>query len=167
MLVDQFGVAYPCPKLQVAAAEGLPILDMPASDEFAIRAGEPVQHPELQPCLMLLDAARKADPEGIQWIETIRQANEWSLLLETRQGTSATFGLGDHGRQIESLRAALDHAGEKGYLIATINLIPKYNIPITLQGESPPRAIPVILDNEEEPPSVRRARDLSTLLQRN
>ena len=80
----------------------------------------------------------------MQWIESIRPVNDWSLLLVTRQGTSATFGLGDHERQIESLRAALDHAGEKGYLIDTINLIPKYNIPITLRDEAaPPKAIPV------------------------
>ncbi len=38
------------------------------------------------------------DPEAIHWIESVNQTNEWSLLLVTREGTSATFGLGDHDR---------------------------------------------------------------------
>ncbi|MDP0499184.1 MAG: cell division protein FtsQ/DivIB [Verrucomicrobiales bacterium] len=168
MLVSKEGVAYPCPELQVESAEGLPVIELPASEEHGIVVGGKVGHPELTHCVRLLEAARQADPEGVQWIESIRQENEWSLLLTTKQGTLATFGLGDHERQIESLRAALDHAGEKGYLIATINLIPKYNIPITLQGDGPPpRAIPVTVDVAEQGPGVRQARDLSTLLRRD
>ena len=118
--------------------------------------------------MQLLDSARAADPDAVQWIDSIRQLNEWSLELVTRQGTSAIFSLGDHARQIESLRAALDHAGEKGYDIATINLIPKYNIPITLREEqAPPRAILVSPPNEESPSDARHARDLGTILNRN
>ena len=86
----------------------------------------------------------------------------------TRQGTSATFGFGDHDRQIESLRAALDHAGEKGYVIDTINLIPKYNIPITLRGEpAAPKAVPVAEPSPDDAIKDRRARDLDNLLHRN
>jgi hypothetical protein len=29
----------------------------------------------------------------------------------------------------------MDHSNQKGYVINTINLIPKYNIPITLRNE--------------------------------
>ena len=119
-------------------------------------------------CFLLLDAAREADPQAIQWIESIKPVNEWSLQLVTKQGTAATFGLGDHQRQIESLRAALDHAGEKGYVIDTINLIPKYNIPITVRNEPAAlRAIPVAEPTPGDVSKDRRARDLSTLLNRN
>ena len=69
---------------------------------------------------------------------------------------------------VESLRAALDHAGEKGYVIATINLIPKFNIPITLREPSaPPRAIPVSAVANPPTAPARRARDLNNLLNRN
>jgi hypothetical protein len=171
MLVDQLGVAYPCPDLQVASAATLPVIELTAAEPIA--AGEKIDHPELRHCFLLLDSARSADPDAIQWIESLRQVNEWSLELRTRGGTRATFALGDHPRQIGSLRAALDHAAGEGYVIDTINLIPKYNIPITLQDESPPRAIlvtpPAATDPADpgDPGEARRARDISTLLNRN
>lgn len=165
LLVDHQGIAYPCPEMQFENAAALPVIEL-AGEAPAI--GRTVEHPSLDHCLRLLDAARAADPDAVRWIETIRQANDWSLELVTRQGTVATFGLGDHPRQMQSLRDALDHAANKGYVIATINLIPKYNIPITVRGESsPPRAIIV-----SPPPSPgggqsRRDRDLGSLLNRN
>jgi hypothetical protein len=162
MLVDHLGVAYACPRLQVASAVALPVIEL-TSDQ-PVTPGEKIENSELRHCFLLLDSARAADPDAIQWIESLRQINEWSLELLTRGGTRATFGLGDHPRQIESLRAALDHASGEGYVIDTINLIPKYNIPITLRDGSPPRAILV------KPPAsggTRRERDLGTLLDRN
>ena len=170
MLVDHDGVAYPCPPLPGG------IRRQPADHRIArvqaehpIQAGAKIRHPELEHCLLLLDAAREADPDAMQWIESIRQVNDWSLLLVTRQGTAATFGLGDHARQMESLRAALDHAGEKGYLIDTINLIPKYNIPITLRDEAPRRPGRFPSPSRIAPggSDTRRARDLDNLLNRN
>ena len=168
MLVDAEGVAYPCPDMQVQSATALPVIKLPASVENPITLGKKIRNDSLDYCVQLLDSARAADPDAVQWIDSIRQLNEWSLELVTRQGTSAIFSLGDHARQIESLRAALDHAGEKGYDIATINLIPKYNIPITLREEqAPPRAILVSPPNEESPSDARHARDLGTILNRN
>jgi cell division septal protein FtsQ len=144
LLVDPSGVAYPCPEPQAETARNLPVIQLTSSENPPIQAGAKIQQPALESCLRLLDAAQDADPSAPQWIESIRQVNDWSLLLVTRQGTLATFGLGDHERQIQNLRSALDHASEKGYVIDTINLIPKYNIPITLREQAPPpRAIPV------------------------
>jgi hypothetical protein len=168
MLVDQAGVAYPCPELQLEAAKNLPMIQLPPSEKFPIVAGQVVGHPELAHCCRLLDSAAAADPESLQWIDSVKQVNAWSLLLVTRQGTSSTFGLGDHERQIQSLRMAMDHSNQKGYSIATINLIPKHNIPITLRNESPaPRAIPVDEPSPQEIREDRRTRDLKTLLNRN
>jgi hypothetical protein len=169
MLVDQNSIAYPCPALQLEAALPLPVIELPAADTPPITAGEKVEHPALGYCFMLLDAARDADPESIHWIDSVRPVNDWSLLLVTRQGTQATFSLGDHARQIESLRAALDHAGEKGYVIDTINLIPKYNIPVTLRDgkAAPPKAVPVAPEETPDGGQARRSKDLSTLLNRN
>ena len=169
MLVDGAGIAYPCPPSQLATATTLPVIALPPTPTQPITAGTKINQPALEPCFALLDAAREADPEALQWIESVRQINAWSLLLVTRQGTAATFGMGDHARQITSLRAALDHAGDKGYLIETINLIPKYNIPITLreQPAPPPRAIPVSVKNSPSTNETRRSRDLTTLPKRN
>jgi hypothetical protein len=168
MLVDQNGVAYPCPEMQLESAMKLPSVQLPPSEKNPVTAGRHLGHPELAHCFRLLDSAREADPEAEHWIESVKQVNEWSLLLVTRQGTAATFGLGDHERQIRSLRAAMDHSSQKGYSISTINLIPKRNIPITLRDEAAaPRAIPVPEPGPAEIREDRRARDLSTLLNRN
>lgn len=170
ILVDGLCVAYPCPERQFEAAKSLPVIELSASEEFPVVAGKKIAHPELERCFLLLDSACAADAEAPQWIESIRQRNEWSLELKTRQGTLATFSLGEHARQIENLRAALDHAGEKGYLIDTINLIPKYNIPITVTDSGgPPKAIPVTEEAAApaDPDASRRARDIGSLLNRN
>lgn len=167
MLVDCEGIAYPCPDLQLASASTLPVIELPASTEHPIKEGSKITHPSLEYCLLLLDSARKADPDAIQWIESIRQVNEWSLEFLTRQGTAATFSLGDHPRQIENLRAALDHAGEKSYHIETINLIPKHNIPITVrEGEAPPRAI-LVSPKIPAGDGSRHDSDLGAILNRN
>jgi hypothetical protein len=145
LLVDTGGIAYPCPKLGLDRALKLPIIRIPASEKFPVAAGQKISHPDLTHSLRLLDSACQADPEAVNWINSIQQVNEWSLLLVTRQGSAATFGLGDHERQIHSLRAAMDHSSQRGYQIDTINLIPKHNIPITVRDEVvAPRAIPVV-----------------------
>ena len=168
MLVDRGGIAYPCPGLQFESAANLPSIQLPPSEKNPVVAGRHVGRPELEHCLRLLDSACEADPEAIHWIESVKQVNDWSLLLVTRDGTAATFGLGDHERQIHSLRAAMDHSSQKGYAIGTINLIPKHNIPITLRDEATaPRAAPVSVPGPGEIRETRRARDLGTLLNRN
>jgi hypothetical protein len=168
MLVDHAGIAYPCPDLQLEEAMHLPLIELPASEGAAIKAGQTVTQAELKHCFRLLDSAIAADPEAAQWIECIRQVNKWSLLLVTRDGTEATFGLGDHERQINRLRAAMDHANQKSYAIATINLIPQHNIPITLREEPvAPKASPVSEPTPDDIRQERRARDLNHLLNRN
>lgn len=168
MLVDQDRTAYPCPLKQLDSAMRLPAIQLPVSELFPIHAGLKLQHPELSHCFWLLDAVAKADEQSIQWIDTIRQVNEWSLQLTTHQGTEATFGLGDHARQIQNFRAAMNHATDRGYTIKTINLLPERNVPITLASETvAPRAIPVPVPSEQEIRQSRREKDLSTLLNRN
>lgn len=142
MLLDPGNHLYPCPVGQFAEAEPLAVILLADNEDHPLTPGTTLDHPELARCLRLLEAARQADADSPRWIQSIRQANDWSLRLVTREGTSATFGLRDHGQQIGRFRAALDHAAKKGYLIDTINLIPRFNVPITVRGDNePPRAI--------------------------
>lgn len=142
VLLDPEGHLYPCPEGQFADAEPLAIILLTQEDGHPLMPGQRLHHPELERCLRLLAEARKADADSPRWIQSIRQANDWSMRLVTREGTSATFGLRNHDQQIQRFRAALDHAAKKGYLIDTINLIPRFNVPITVRGEkAPPRAI--------------------------
>lgn len=168
MLVDHEGIAYPCPELQLETALKLPQIELPLSEGNPITPGKQLGHVELAHCLRLLDSACDADADAIHWIDSVKQVNDWSLLLVTRDGTQATFGLGDHERQIASLRAAMDHSSQQGYGIGTINLIPRHNIPITVRNEAAaPRAVPVAEPSVGEIREERRSRDLNTLLNRN
>ncbi len=168
MLVDETGIAYCCPERQVELAASLPIIHLPTAQEHPLQEGALISHPQLKACLRLLASAKAADQEAAQWIESIRQTTAWSLELVTREGTIATFGLGDHARQIANLRASLDHANGKNLAVKTINLIPKFNIPITLKNESQaPKAVPVLEPTPDERSEGRRAKDLSSILNRN
>lgn len=167
MLVDLHGFAYACPPLLTESAASLPVIELPLSAEHPIKSGASIQQSELQHCFHLLEAAREADSDSLHRIDSVRQVNAWSLMVKTHQGTVATFSLGDHARQFESLRAALDHAGEKGYSLDTINLIPKYNIPITIRDETPPKAKVVSADESPDNGKNRRTRDLHKILNRN
>lgn len=167
LLVDRKGVVYPCPELLVDSSASLPVIELPSAAAHPIKHGEKISHPELENCFNLLDTAKEEDPECLRWIDTISQMTPWSLMVKTRQGTAATFGLGDHARQIASLRVALDHAGEKGYTLDTINLIPKYNVPITVRDEAPPKAKPVTESEVSGGGNSRRSRDLNKILNRN
>lgn len=156
MLVDRNDIAYPCPELQFESAQHLPSIQLPVSDKYPIVAGQPIQQSELAHCFHLLDSACEADADALQWIESVKQVNEWSLLLITRQGTAATFGMGDHDRQIRSLREAMDHSSLKGYVIETINLIPKHNVPITVRNETPVAHAVTVADTRPAAVLVKR-----------
>lgn len=169
LLVDANGAVYPCSARQWEAARELPVVLVPKLGEGAWPvSGQIVMQPQLQRAFRLLDTAQKADPDAAHWIDRIEQVNRWSLEMVTRSGTVATFGLDNHARQMADFTAALDHASREGYALATINLIPQRNIPITTRNEpAPPRAVQVPEPTREEIRNDRRSKDLKSLLNRD
>ncbi len=179
LLVDRSGIAYPCPPGQREAALALPVIELGEGGE-ALRAGEPVSHPEFDRALRLHAELCKAAPEAAGWIDSIRQSRPWALEVISRDGIAATFGLGDHPRQVADFLASVGHSRREGQAIASINLIPERNIPVTLRGDRAPRAVLVpgqegetdpSLEGEPAPPPPnhppgRRDRDLRQLLNR-
>ncbi len=168
LLVDHLGHVYPCPPRQVEVAKSLPVIVLGPDPDFPIQPERTLDHPQYKHCLHLLKSVKARYPKDLSAIDSIAQGNEWSLHMTTRSGTVATFGLGDHQRQLDYLRQALHHAHKKGYRIETINLIPKQNVPITVRGEgAPPRAIPVFEKTPAQARSDSRTEDVRTLLNRN
>ena len=168
LLVDHEGFTYPCPAGQVEKCQALPILILTPKEAHTIAPGITLEHPEYRHSVHLLSAISEGYPEEIPAIYSISQENEWSMRLTTTTGTVAIFGLGDHARQLDYLTRALLHARRKGYEIATINLIPKRNVPITVRGDGEaPRAIPVTEEDLAPSPVSQQANDLQSLLNRN
>ncbi len=168
LLVDYNGHTYPCPARQVEKGRALPILILAPDSQHPISSGITLDHPQYRHCLHLLKSINAGFLDKIPSIHSISQENEWSLSLTTNDGTVATFGLGDHARQLDYFGRALLHAQKKGYQIATINLIPKQNVPITVRGEvDPPRAILVPEETRAPTQQTRQTNDLRSLLNRN
>jgi len=168
LLVDPSGFVYPCSALQWEVSRDLPVILVPnLPNGNAPVIGATCDRHELQRAFRLLSVATESDPDAPRWIDRIEQTNLWSLQLTTRSGTVATVGFSDQERQIKDLATALDHAGRQGYGIATINLIPERNIPITTREEAPPpRAIPLPEPTHQEIREERRSKDLKALLNR-
>lgn len=166
-LISFDDIVYPCPELQFEAAANLPIIELSHHADHPITVGGKLRHPQFANCVRLINAAREQGEKGLAWIESVKQEKAWSLTLTTREGTLATFGLGDHERQLRYLHTALDHSRRKGEAIATINLIPHKNVPYTVTTALPPKAIPVAEPAAAPASPDRRARDLDSLLNRN
>lgn len=167
LLVDATGHAFPCTTYQLEMAAKLPVVFLPPHADHPVASGRVLGHPELARCFRLLDTIAQIDRGALESVESVRQANDWSLELVTRAGVTATFGLGDHERQISNLRAALNHAARKGYALDTINLIPRENVPVTVKSSAePPKAVIVPEPTPDDLKRDRRARDLETLLNR-
>lgn len=162
LLVDRKDFAFPCSPRQFETAAGLPIFILPVREAEPVSSGAKLRHPQLAHCRRLLETVLETAPAAAPWIDTIRQANGWSLVLTTADGITATFGLGDHARQVGNLLVARTHAQRQGYAIATINLIPKVNVPITVSGGAePPKALPVEEPLPTDPPRAIRVEEPS------
>jgi cell division septal protein FtsQ len=164
LLVDRAGIAFPCPPALFDSAAKLPVFQLGEGGEPLV-AGKPVEHPEYSRLARLYQVACQEIRGADQWVYSLSQSRAWSLELSSRDGTEATFGLGDHSRQMSDFKAALDHAREHEQQIASINLIPERNIPVTLRGEGIPRAILINGPVTKAKPD-RRSRDVDDLLNR-
>lgn len=164
LVVNRAGFAFACPPALLARSMELPVIHLGEGGEAPV-AGKFVTHPEFDRLNRLYQVACGEIEGAPRWIDSLSQNRAWSLELRTREGTVASFGLGDHERQMRDLETALEHARTRDQQIASIELIPERNIPVLLAGEAVPRAI-LIDEPEASPPPDRRARDLQNILNR-
>lgn len=164
LVVDRLGFVFHCPEPMLSKASMLPAFQLGNGGE-PLAAGKRISHPEYNHLRDLYRVACRQMSGAEAWIYSLRQDRKWSLELVSRDGTTATFGLGNHERQVTDFKDILDHARETGDQIASVNLIPERNIPVILRGDSPPRAI-LINEPGPVPAPNRRARDLQNLLNR-
>jgi len=168
LLVDPNGILFPCLGEMAGSTIELPVIVIKDPRQPEPLAGALCESPELLRGLAMLRLAKKVDGMPELGITRIEQSNEWSVVVETGDGIEAKFGLSGHDRQFDDLVRAHRHAESQGYRIATIDLIPERNIPITTLGSAPPpRAIPVAEPDARPPaPPSRREQDMKALLNR-
>lgn len=165
LLVDAQGIAFRCPARLFESASALPVFHLGEGGAPPV-AGQAVLHPEFDRLQRLYTVACREIPDAPQWIESLRQNRPWSLEFVSRDGTAASFGLGDHPRQVGDLKLALDHARSKGQQIASIELIPERNLPVVLRSDFVPRAVLIDEPEAASPAPGRREADLQKLIHR-
>jgi len=122
-LIDGRNVVFPCPPGMVDLAASLPVVVVSSPDAPVPKSGAKFQTPELTHAIELLTLCRNAPGIDEFPIERLEQENDWSMLVQTRGGVVARFGLLDQGRQLADLMVALRYAKEKKYELATIDAI--------------------------------------------
>lgn len=133
-LIDRQARLYPCPPMQYEASVALPVIEVAAEDADSLVVGAVVETKAMRRSIQLLEIAEKAGASKLPWIDRIQPYTVWGMKVWTRDGIEAVFGLEEHERQMEDLLVAMRHAATKGMQIASINLIPERNFPVTLRA---------------------------------
>lgn len=132
-VVDRDGAVFECQPGQMETSINLPVIVLPKDEPLML--GMRIQSPTFERLRHFLAAARECDPSLLGVIDRVEQTKSWAIEAKLRDGIQATFGLGDFERQLSDLMAARAYAEQHNQQIATINLIPQRNIPVTLREE--------------------------------
>lgn len=101
------------------------------------RAGDKIDMPELLAALELFKrAGDRNDPEVK--LRAADVSKGWCITAWSDPQTRLTFGLEDLGAQLDRLQLIMLHVGQTSRRIATANLIPERNTPVTFVGDMPP-----------------------------
>ena len=106
------------------------------------RPGDTIDIPELHSALELFARAAELTNPGV----TLRAADiskGWCILAWGDPQSRFTFGPSDIPAQLDRLQMILAHVGQTSQKIATANLIPERNTPVTFVGDPPPAGIVV------------------------
>jgi cell division septal protein FtsQ len=127
LLVGSDGVVICCDILEPGFIE-LPVIF--PERQVSIPPGSEIESVELLKGLeivLVLADIFKTSPVKLQ---SLRVASAYSLVGYLNTGTEIIFGLEDISRQISNLEVLLDEATRRGEALATVNLLPKKNIPV-------------------------------------
>jgi hypothetical protein len=138
-LVDADGVMMKPETFQSSYAR-LPVVYGVPTEQW--RPGDTIDMPELRSAIELFArAAERTNPDV-----TLRAADiskGWCILAWGDQQSRYTFGSGDIPAQLDRLQMILAHVGRTSQKIATANLMPERNTPVTFAGDPPPAEIVV------------------------
>ena len=136
-LVDGQGVMMKSPGFQPGYTV-LPVIYGVPTEQWL--AGDTIDIPELHAALELLSrASARSNPDII--LRAVYISKGWCVLAWVDPETLFTFGLDNLSAQIDRLQLIMSHVGQTSRKIATANLIPERNTPVTFQGEPAPKIL--------------------------
>jgi len=133
-LVDEEGVMIK-PQGFEASHTRLPVVYGVPTEQW--RIGDKIEMPGLQAALDLFgQASERAEPEVKLRAADITK--NWCIVAWNDPQTRLTFGLRDLDAQLDRLQVILAHVEQTSRRIATANLIPARNTPVTFIGDAAP-----------------------------
>lgn len=136
-LVDSDGVMMKPENFHSSHAR-LPVVYGVPTEQW--RPGDKIDLPELHAALELFArASERANPDVKLRAADISKG--WSILAWSDPESRYTFGPSGIPAQLDRLQMILAHVGQTSRKIATANLIPQRNTPVTFLGDPPPAEI--------------------------
>ncbi len=147
-LVDSEGVmmkpeGFSAPRTRLPVVYGVP------TEQW--RPGDTIPMPELRAALELLSlASARTNPEVP--LRAADVSKGWCIQAWGDPQTRFTFGLRDLESQLDRLQLIMLHVAQTSRKIATANLIPERNTPVTFVGDPPPAApVPEVVGKKSRP----------------
>lgn len=132
-LVDAAGVMMKPQDFQSAFTR-LPVVYGVPTEQW--RAGQKIDMPELLAALELFRLATERNSPAVE-LRAADIAKNWCITAWSDPQTRLTFGLEDLPAQLDRLQLIMVHVGQTSRRIATANLIPERNTPVTFIGDAP------------------------------
>jgi cell division septal protein FtsQ len=131
MLLDKDGVAVPCDVL-VKEYVGLPIIR--SEGLSAVTPGARIESPQIAAAMKLIAEMKSRSTGARQQIKRIDILSAYALQTRFVDGVEVTFGLDGLDDQLARYRRISSEAHERGWQIATLNLLVEDNIPVTFKN---------------------------------
>jgi cell division septal protein FtsQ len=145
-LLDANGIVFQ-PRVILPEVKSLPIIAGVQTED--LEPGKKIHKAEV---LAALDLLRRTRDAGSLKVTTVDVSKGCYMVATDQKRAQITFGLDDVAGQVDRLGAVRNEASLIGQEIATINLIPMRNIPVTFMQPEPAES-----DDASEPAVIPRA----------
>lgn len=133
-LLDEEGVAMPC-EVIVKEFTRLPVIRYEELSQ--VHPGLPVRDLQVQAALRLLKEMETRMESGMPALLRCEIPAKYALIAHFEDGLEVTFNPDELDRQLPRFDRVMIEAHQKGWRIATLNLLPEENVPITFR--QPPK----------------------------
>ena len=148
-LMDDSGIVFQ-PKRTLNEYGPMPVIGGVEMED--IELGNPIRKAEIAAAL---DVLRRVRDSGNFKVMSIDVTKGYSFVVTNQRKSQFTFGLDHIPEQLNRLDAIQVEAAQIGQDIATANLIPKRNIPVTFMVPTPPEPPDDDTPDKPRPPKVR------------
>lgn len=155
-LLDEEAVAMPC-EVILKEYTRLPVIHF--EDLSQVHPGSPVRDLQVRAALRLIEEMDKRLDTGMTALVRCDIPAKYALVARFEDGMEVTFNPDELDRQLPRFDRVMMEARQKGWRIATLNLLPDDNVPVTFRA--PPK---LAVNPPMSPPAAPSALAASTLL---